>query len=57
MRYEVIEILCDDSIEVLLITSSFDYANRYFRFMTYRYGDFRNFYIKDNFKGVNYENN
>ena len=57
MRYEVIEILLDDSIEVLLTTSSLDYAKRYFRFLNFRYGDYRNFYIKDNYKGVNYENN
>lgn len=55
MRYEVIEILLDNSIEVLLTSGSFDYANRYFRFLNYKYGDYRTFILKDNMKGLSYE--
>lgn len=56
MRYEVIELLCDNTIEVLLTSSSYDYALRYFRFLYFRYGDCREFYLRDRLKGVNYEN-
>lgn len=55
MRYEVIEILLDNSVEVLLSSGSFDYANRYFRFLNYKYGDYRTFILKDNLKGKSYE--
>lgn len=55
MRYEVIEILLDNTIEVLMTSGSFDYANRYFRFLNYKYGDYRTFILKDNMKGLSYE--
>lgn len=55
MRYEVIEILFDNSVEVLLTSGSFDYANRYYRFLNFKYGDYRTFILKDNLKGVCYE--
>lgn len=44
MRYEVLELLCDNQVEVLLSTSSFDYAQKYLRFMVFKYGDYRNFF-------------
>lgn len=47
MRYEVIEILADNTITVLLSTSSKDYAVRYLRFLNFKYGDYRDFYISD----------
>lgn len=52
MRYEVIEILLDNQIEVLMTTGSLDYATKYFRFLNFRYGDYRTFILKDNLKGV-----
>lgn len=55
MRYEVIEILLDNSIEVLLTSGSFNYAYKYFRFLNYKYGDYRTFILKDNMKGLSYE--
>lgn len=48
MRFEVIEILLNDTITVLLSTSSRDYATRYLRWLNYKYGDFRNFAMRDN---------
>lgn len=57
MRYEVNEILLDNSIECLLSTSSYEYAQRYFRFLKYRYGSYRSFFIRDKKKGLNYEEN
>lgn len=47
MRYEIIEILLDDTISVLLSTSSRDYASRYLRWLNYKYGDYRNFAMRD----------
>lgn len=55
MRFEVLEILLDNSVEVLLTSGSFDYANKYFRFLNFKYGDYRTFLLKDNLKGISYE--
>lgn len=47
MRYEVVEILADNTISVLLSTSSRDYADRYLRFLNFKYGDYRDFALTD----------
>lgn len=55
MRYEIIELVYDNSIEVLMTTSSFIYAKKYLNFLNFLYGDFRCFILKDRLEGVYYE--
>lgn len=55
MRYEVVEILADNTISVLLSTSSRDYADRYLRFLNFKYGDYRDFALTDKKEVSKYE--
>lgn len=55
MRYEVVEILPDNTISILLSTGSYDYALRYLKFLKFRYGSYRDFYLSD--RGKKYEFN